>query len=67
MFKHETTHTVVNGLPIAYVPNGAHNLLIKGDMGSNIFVAQPWNALELKQYQSQLLYVENDQHVRNLC
>jgi len=64
MFMHHNTHTVVNGLPFAYVPNGVHNLLIKGDMGKNIFVAQPWNALELKQYQSQLLYVENDQHVR---
>ncbi|MGD2107386.1 MAG: copper oxidase, partial [Nitrosopumilaceae archaeon] len=64
MFKHETTYTVVNGLPFSYVPNGVHNLLIKGDMGKNIFVAQPWNALELKQYQSQLLYVELDQHVR---
>jgi nitrite reductase (NO-forming) len=64
MFQHHNTHTVVNGLPFSYVPNGVHNLLIKGDMGKNIFVAQPWNALELKQYQSQLLYVENDQHVR---
>ena len=58
MFMHHNTHTVVNGLPFAYVPNAAHNLLIKGDMGKNIFVAQPWNGLDLKQYQSQLLYVE---------
>jgi nitrite reductase (NO-forming) len=64
MFQHHNTHSVVNGMPFAYVPNGAHNLLIKGDMGKNIFVAQPWNGLDLKQYQSQLLYVENDQHVR---
>ena len=64
MFGHQNTHSVVNGIPFAYVPNGVHNLLLKGDMGKNIFVAQPWNALELKQYQSQLLYVELDQHVR---
>jgi len=42
----------------------AHNLLIKGDPATNFFVAQPWNGLEHKQYQSQLLYVETDQHVR---
>jgi nitrite reductase (NO-forming) len=64
MFMHHNTHSVVNGIPFAYVPNGVHNLLLKGDMGKNIFVAQPWNALELKQFQSQLLYVELDQHVR---
>lgn len=64
MFMHHNTHSVVNGQPFAYVPNGVHNLLLTGDMGKNIFVAQPWNALELKQFQSQLLYVELDQHVR---
>ena len=32
--------------------------------GKDIFVAQPWNGLDLKQYQSQPLYVENAQHVR---
>ena len=64
MFQHHNTATVVNGMQFGYVPNGVHNLLIKGDMKKNIFVAQPWNGLDLKQYQSQLLYVENDQHVR---
>ena len=64
MFKHQNTATVVNGMQFGYVPNMAHNLLIKGSPDKNIFVAQPWNGLELKQYQSQLLYVENDQHVR---
>lgn len=64
MFKHQNTGTVVNGMQFSYVPNMAHNLLIKGDTEKNIFVAQPWNDLEHKQYQSQLLYVENDQHVR---
>src|SRR3989304_1482578 len=64
MFQHHNTHTVVNGLSFPYVPNMVHNLLLTGNPGKNIFIAQPWNALELKQYQSQLFYVELDQHVR---
>lgn len=64
MFKHQNTATVVNGMQFGYVPNMAHNLLVKGDVNKNIFVAQPWNGLEHKQYQSQLLFVETDQHVR---
>ena len=64
MFQHHNTATVVNGMQFGYVPNAVHNTLIKGDANKNIFVAQPWNGLDLKQYQSQLLYVENDQHVR---
>ncbi|MCE9653634.1 MAG: multicopper oxidase domain-containing protein [Nitrosarchaeum sp.] len=64
MFMHHNTATVVNGMQFGYVPNGVHNLLIKGDANKNIFVAQPWNGLDLKQYQSQLLFVENNQHVR---
>jgi nitrite reductase (NO-forming) len=64
MFKHETTWTVVNGMSFGYVPNEGHNKLIKGDEKKNIFVAQPWNSADLKQYQSQLLFVETGQHVR---
>jgi nitrite reductase (NO-forming) len=64
MFQHHNTATVVNGMQFGYVPNMAHNLLVNGDTGKNIFVAQPWNGLEHKQYQSQLLFVENGQHVR---
>lgn len=64
MHGHQNTGTVVNGMQFGYVPNGVHNYLIKGDANSNIFVAQPWNESEFKQYQSQLLYVETDQHVR---
>jgi len=64
MFQHHNSATVVNGMQFAYVPNMLHNILLKGDANKNIFVAQPWNGLENKQYQSQLLYVENDQHVR---
>ncbi|QLH07303.1 multicopper oxidase domain-containing protein [Nitrosopumilus ureiphilus] len=64
MFKHQNTATVVNGMQFGYVPNMAHNLLVNGDVNKNIFVAQPWNGIEHKQYQSQLLFVENNQHVR---
>ena len=64
MMGHQNTATVVNGMQFGYVPNGVHNAVIKGDENSNIFVAQPWNGLDLKQYQAQLLYVELDQHVR---
>jgi len=64
MFKHQNTGSVVNGQQFGYVPNGVHNLLINGNENKNIFVAQPWNDLDLKQYQSQLLYVELGQHVR---
>jgi nitrite reductase (NO-forming) len=64
MFKHETTYTVVNGMSFGYVPNANHNKLIKGDANKNIFVVQPWNSDDLKQYQSQLLFVEAGQHVR---
>jgi nitrite reductase (NO-forming) len=64
MFMHHNTATVVNGMQFGYVPNMAHNLLVNGDVNKNIFVAQPWNGLEHKQYQSQLLFVENNQHVR---
>jgi len=64
MFQHHNTATVVNGMQFGYVPNMAHNLLVNGDVNKNIFVAQPWNGIEFKQYQSQLLFVETDQHVR---
>ncbi|MCH6585993.1 MAG: multicopper oxidase domain-containing protein [Thaumarchaeota archaeon] len=64
MFQHHNSATVINGMQFGYVPNMLHNILLKGDADKNIFVAQPWNGLENKQYQSQLLYVENDQHVR---
>ena len=64
MFQHHNTATVVNGMQFGYVPNEVHNALIQGDAKKNIFVAQPWNSLDLKQYQSQLLYVETGQHVR---
>ena len=64
MFKHHNTGTVVNGFQFGYVPNSGHNDLIKGNPNSNIFVAQPWNAADLEQYQSQLLFVETGQPVR---
>ena len=64
MFEGRHTATTINGMQFGYVPNEVHNALIKGDANKNIFVAQPWNSLDLKQYQSQLLYVETGQHVR---
>ena len=64
MFMHHNSATVVNGMQFGYVPNMLHNILLKGDANKNIFVAQPWNGLELEHTQSQLMYVENDQHVR---
>jgi len=64
MFEGRHTATTVNGMQFGYVPNEVHNTLIQGDAKKNIFVAQPWNSIDLKQYQSQLLYVETGQHVR---
>ncbi len=64
MMQHHQTQTVVNGMALGYVPNESHNELINGDKNKNIFVLQPWNSATLKQYQSQLLFVEAGQHVR---
>jgi len=64
MFQHHNSATVVNGIQFGYTPNMLHNLLLTGDPDKNFFVAQPWTGLELENMQSQLLYVENDQHVR---
>ena len=65
MFKHHNTASTVNGQQFGYFPNMLHNKLVMGDEGTNIVkVIQPWNAVELKQYQAQLLYVETGQHVR---
>ena len=63
MFSHSTSQSVVNGQAFSYVPNDIHNLL-NGHPGTNIFVAQPWNSMDLKQHQSQLLFVPTDTHVR---
>ncbi|MDC0171131.1 multicopper oxidase domain-containing protein [Candidatus Nitrosopelagicus sp.] len=64
MMSHSTSQTVVNGQAFGYVPNGIHNLLMFGDANKNIFLAQPWNSMDLKQYQSQLLFIPTDEHVR---
>jgi len=63
MFAHQTTYTATNGQPFAYVPNDIHNLL-NGHPGKNIFVAQPWNSMDLHQYQSQLLFTPTGVHNR---
>jgi len=64
MMQHHQTLTVVNGISFGYVPNEVHNELIKGDKGKNIFVVQPWNSPDLKQYQSQLIFVPTGVHTR---
>jgi len=64
MFAHDTSYTAVNGQPFGYVPNEIHNLLNNGDMNKNIFVAQPWNSMDLHQYQSQLLFTPTGVHNR---
>jgi nitrite reductase (NO-forming) len=64
MFLHNTTQTVVNGFAFGYVPNADINKLIKGDPAKNIFVAQPWNSADLKQYQSHPLFVDTGVHYR---
>ena len=64
MFLHNTTQTVVNGFAFGYVQNADINKLIKGDASKNIFVAQPWNSADLKQYQSHPLFVDTGVHYR---
>ena len=64
MMQHHQTQTVVNGMAFGYVPNEDHNALIKGDKNKNIFVVQPWNSKDLKQYQSQLIFVPTGVHTR---
>ena len=64
MLDHDTTATVVNGMQYGYVPNEVLNRAVNGEENRNIFVLQPWNGLDRKQYQSQPLYVETGQHVR---
>ena len=64
MFAHKTTQTVVNGFAFGYVPKADINKLIKGDATKNIFVAQPWNSADLKQYQSHPLFVDTGVHYR---
>ena len=64
MFLHNTTQSVVNGFAFGYVPNADINKLVKGDPNKNIFVAQPWNSADLKQYQSHPLFVDTGVHYR---
>jgi len=64
MFGHQHTLTTVNGQALGYVPNEIHNLLNNGDVNKNIFVLQPWNSMDLKQYQSQLMFTPTGVHNR---
>ncbi len=64
MMAHQTTQTVVNGMAFGYTPNDTHDTLVKGDADKDIFMAQPWESPDLGHYQSQLLFIEEGQHVR---
>lgn len=64
MEDHEHNATVVNGMQFGYVPNEIHNLLVTGNAEKNLFHYQPWNELELQQYQSQPLYVPAEHPVK---
>ncbi len=64
MMSHQNTATVINGMQFGYTPNMLHSYLLTGDPEKKFFVVQPWMGLDLKQYQAQLMYVENGQHVR---
>ncbi len=64
MMQHHQKLTAVNGISFGYVPNEVHNELILGDKNKNIFVVQPWNSADLKQYQSQLIFVSPGTHTR---
>ena len=64
MFGHQHTLTTVNGQALGYVPNEIHNLLNNGDVNKNIFVLQPWNSMDLHQYQSQLMFTPTGVHNR---
>ena len=64
MFDHDLKETVVNGLAFSYLPNEIHNTLINGDARKDVTIAQVWNSSDLNQYQAQILFVEEDQHVR---
>lgn len=64
MFGHQQSAHTINGISYGYVPNETHNELIMGDAKKNIFVLQPWNSGNLTQFQSQLMFAEEGQHVR---
>jgi len=66
MKAHQTTQTVINGMAFGYTPNMLHNILLNGDVEKQVLpvTGQPWEGLDKKWTQSQLLYVENGQHVR---
>ena len=61
MFGHQHTLTTVNGQPLGYVPNEIHNLL---NQSGDIFFLQPYNSMDLHQYQSQLLFTPTGVHNR---
>lgn len=64
MFQHHSTQQTINGFAFGYVPNSDINKLVTGNPNKNLFVAQPWNSADLKQFQGTPLFVEAGQHVR---
>lgn len=64
MMDQDLSESVVNGMAFAYLPNEIHNTLINGDARKDITIAQVWKSSDLNQYQAQILFVEEDQHVR---
>jgi len=63
-FVLEYNQLYLNAFAFGYVPNADINKLVKGDEKQNIFVAQPWNSADLKQYQSHPLFVDTGVHYR---
>ncbi len=64
MFLHHNDQSVVNGMAFGYTPNADINELVTGDPNKNIFVVQPWNSPDLKQYQGKPLFVPTGEHIR---
>ncbi|MEM4253407.1 MAG: multicopper oxidase domain-containing protein [Candidatus Nitrosotenuis sp.] len=64
MFEHHQAQHVVNGMAFGYTPNADINELVTGDSKKNLFVAQPWNSPDLKQYQGKPLFVPTGEHIR---
>lgn len=63
-FSQHPTQTLINGMAFGYTPSATHNEAVTGDPQKNLFVAQPWNSPELKQYQGQVLSVPTNEHIR---
>jgi nitrite reductase (NO-forming) len=63
-FNQHPTQTTINGMAFGYTPSATHNEAVTGDPNKNLFVAQPWNSPDLKQFQGQVLSVPTNEHIR---